>query len=1302
MDQLRKQVARARRRLITEQFLGRLVACVLAAMIVAAIAVAVPRVIAIENLPERWDLGWLAGGLAGALLAAIAWTVFSNRSPLDAAIEIDRRFDLRERIASSLSLSPDEQSSEAGRAVVSDALRAVNRINVDDKFRLQLGRRALWPLVPAAIVFVLVAFVDNRHAESSLDSASAAKTAQQTKTALESLRKKMEEQRAKLDKDKNLQKADGLFKQIEQGTRELAEKQKMDPTKAAVKLNDLAKQLEERRQQLGGKDGLKEQFQKMKNLGAGPAEKAAEALKQGDFKKALDEVEKLAKELREGKMDAATKEQLAKQLEQMKQKLEAAAQNHLQAMEDLKKQIEQQKKQGNLAKAGDLQQKLDQLQKQQAQMNKLQQLAQQMGQCQQCLKQGDGQKAADAMAQMAKQLDQMQQDMNEMEMLNAAMDQLEMTKDAMGCKFCNGEGCEHCMGNMANNGGKNMNGKPGRGMGQGVGIGERPEERNATNLRDSQVRTNPRRGAATFGGLVEGPNIKGEVGQSIKEEMATLMPSRPTRLRANGCRTAGANTQSNISRCSATGNRWPRNSPDCLACCGVGSSTGEMHLPAAGQDRGSWRRLVKLCGRPGSLLCVAERPMCRRRCRRLCFNNRGHLRASSRPRLGGELRVCREGKDFSMYLYVDPRQVFYRFRCLVRCRIAFAAWALAALAFGAAAVAEDLPDVGGLVEKARSNFKPASEQQVSAARADLQKQMNEIERFVQPSSQNGQRWLRYLKWDALKQQVNEEQPMNVEAVDATLEKLNRNVSGLEHRRFRGLAKALRHYHDTLALALLDKPAEVYNQQLGALQQALDAYRKEPTPKTEMELSERIRILDSIGQSPELVQAVRSEMDHPNAFVSITTSLIAAGIDPVNRSEAITDCILGTNIHGDAHTTGSAGVVTIPSDNKAVLEFSSQGHTWSDNVGYHSPAVIRSTSDTDFTATKRVEMSDAAFVGQPARASATTDTHFHSVSKQGGGLGSRLVSRIGWNRARQSEHQAEAIASDHAEDRIQDHFNDEVNDEVSKLRQRYEDEYRRPLERRGEVPEHIRFSTGKSSLNVEVTQANRSQLGAQGAPPAAGESHDMTMRLHESAVNNYSASLLGGATATQTTPDEDLKFNVELPKWMKRMWNNRKTEATDDAAAKDEAFKEYAMTLRDGRPLSVKFTDDKVQLTLHISELNTGDKSFADWDVTGTYAPELKDGHVALHREGKLVMLPSDFSGKLDTQQTAERANLEKEFDKRSAQGKGFPQTIEFDPVKPEGKLAQSGPLDYHQFSSKDGWLVIGLDRHSKHAELPTP
>jgi methyl-accepting chemotaxis protein len=521
MNELHQQVARARRRLVLEQYLGRCVWCLFAALVVAAIAVAVPRVFAISNLPERWDSAWLIGALVTGLVAAAVWTLVARRTSLDAAIEIDKRFDLRERVASSLSLSKDELNTEAGQALLKDAVRAAGRIDVNDKFRVRLDRRAWLPLVPAVLAFLVVAFFNPREATSSVDPAAQAKEQEQTKKAMDSFRQKLEEQK-KLAKEQGLNPEDGLFKQLEQGAKELTEKKDIDKSKAAVKLNDLAKQLEERREQLGGKESMQKQLQNLKNLGAGPAEKIAEAMKQGDFKKALEEVNKLAKDIKEGKLDAQAKEQLAKQLEQMKEKMEAAAQAHQQAMEDLKKQIEQEKQRGNIAKAGELQQKLDQMQQQLPQMNKLQQLANQMGQAQKGLQQGDAQKAAQAMAQMAQQMEQMQQEMNEMKMLDAAMNQLDMAKDAMMCKNCNGEGCEMCQGGMAKNGEGKKDGKPGRGMGKGVGIGPRPEEQDKTNTRDTQVRQKPGQGAAVIGGFVDGPNIKGEVGQSIKEEMANL------------------------------------------------------------------------------------------------------------------------------------------------------------------------------------------------------------------------------------------------------------------------------------------------------------------------------------------------------------------------------------------------------------------------------------------------------------------------------------------------------------------------------------------------------------------------------------------------------------------------------------------------------------------------------------------------------------------------------------------------------------------------------------------------------------
>jgi hypothetical protein len=639
-------------------------------------------------------------------------------------------------------------------------------------------------------------------------------------------------------------------------------------------------------------------------------------------------------------------------------------------------------------------------------------------------------------------------------------------------------------------------------------------------------------------------------------------------------------------------------------------------------------------------------------------------------------------------------------------RLALASLAVAAILLaGGSAVAQQ--DLSALFDQAGSSFEPVSPEKLNSARADLEARMKDVERYVRVASSNGQRWLSYLKWDDLKGALAAEGPTNLRPLAATNQKLNRDENGLEARQFRRMAAALQRYMQLSQLARQDNQEEYYRSQLDALKKQLDAYRSEESSASSVQIGARLNFLAGLGNAPDLVSAIRAEFVQPNAYMQMSSSLIAAGVDPINRREPVTDCILGTSIRSDARTTGSVGIATIPSDDKAVIEFISDGHTYSTNVGRNGPAVIRSTADTNFTATKRVELSDPAFKATGSRASATTDTHLHSVSKSGGGLGSRLVSRIGMNRARQNERRAESIAADHAEDRIDRRFNEEVNKEVRDARRRYVDEYRKPLERRGEVPEHIRFSSTKDSVNFEVAQASGSQLGAAGPAPEAPAGHDLALRLHESAVNNYSASLLSGATGSQTKPDEDIKFDVKLPKWMKDAWKERKVEPTEGEGG-EEPFKPYSLTFQQTRPLTVNFVDGKVKLTIHIDRLKSGDNTFEDWDVTGTYSPEpTEDGGIVLRRDEDLVMLPANFRGQLSTRQVAERANLEKELNARSAQGKGFPKSFKLDPLSPEGNLEDAGPLVFNQFESAGGWLVAAWDRQSKNkataqAKRPAP
>ena len=259
-------------------------------------------------------------------------------------------------------------------------------------------------------------------------------------------------------------------------------------------------------------------------------------------------------------MDAATKEQLAKQLEQMKQKLEAAAQAHQQAMEDLKKQIEQAKERRQPRQSGRFAKKLDQLQKKQAANGQAAASSpSRWANAQQCLKQGDGKKAADAMAQMAKQLDKMQQDANEMEMLDAAMDQVEMAKDAMACKFCNGEGCEHCMGNYGQQQRQEIQtANRARAWAKASALANGPRKGTPRTCATHKSAQNPQRGAATFGGLGRRteyqrrsrPKHQGRNGHA-------RAPSLPTRSPASACPIAAANTPSSTSNCCAMANRRP-------------------------------------------------------------------------------------------------------------------------------------------------------------------------------------------------------------------------------------------------------------------------------------------------------------------------------------------------------------------------------------------------------------------------------------------------------------------------------------------------------------------------------------------------------------------------------------------------------------------------------------------------------------------------------------------------------------------------------------------------------------------------
>jgi hypothetical protein len=527
MEKLHQQVRKACGRMNLQTFVSILSWSIFAWLLAAAIALAVPKI---------WVLGWsqstaqtytwsiIGGALALGFITAGVWTWLRRRNELDAAIELDHRYGLKERVSSTLALTPEELNSEAGQALLTDAVRRVERIDVRERFGVKTSWWAALPLAPALAVFALVLISNATSPEETAAAARTVEIKKQVKATEENLKKPLEQLRKEAE-EKGLEEAETLFKDLKQGLDGLHEKAEGDKKKAMVQLNNLADQLKQREQRLKDSEEIKNQMNNLKDIKQGPADKVAKALKEGDLQQAIDEMKNLQDKLKQDGLNADEQKKLEEQLKQMQEKLQQVADAHQQAKQDLQQQIDQAKQQGDLAQAGKLQQKLDQLGQQQQAMDKLQQMADQLGQAAQKMQAGDQQGAAQQLEQIADQLGEMQNMEQELQMLEEAQQQIAQAKEAMNCKECQGEGCEACQGQgMGQFGqGRQKNGKPGRGMGEGQGRGDRPEEENQTGGYDSQVRGKVGPGEAVIVGQTGGPNKAGDAREQINSAIRSAV-----------------------------------------------------------------------------------------------------------------------------------------------------------------------------------------------------------------------------------------------------------------------------------------------------------------------------------------------------------------------------------------------------------------------------------------------------------------------------------------------------------------------------------------------------------------------------------------------------------------------------------------------------------------------------------------------------------------------------------------------------------------------------------------------------------
>ena len=591
-----------------------------------------------------------------------------------------------------------------------------------------------------------------------------------------------------------------------------------------------------------------------------------------------------------------------------------------------------------------------------------------------------------------------------------------------------------------------------------------------------------------------------------------------------------------------------------------------------------------------------------------------------------------------------------------------------------------LKDLPQAALDAKLHYAPVTAEQVNAAKDRLMSKMKALNSFLGKGSvANQDRWKDRLQWSAMESELNRSDAMNVVLLRSIVDAYRENISGLEHQKFTTMRDALDDYVDMVIFSSDPKIAAVYEKYLDDLSEALAAYQQEMTHRGALVIGRRTGFLQRSGQADDLVDAIRVHHRHPNIFVEASEELLAAGIaDKVEEVINVQEVILGTRIRGTANTVGQIALELVPNSEKASLQVVMRGTAESRNVGVNSGVTVRTTGTTKINAAKRVDIDEQGFHLGPTIANCTTRTKVTSLSAK-----SAIVENAAWNRVKQQKSQGERIASRRAENRVAKRVDEEANPMLAKANQSFLDKFRNPLLRRGEFPPVLQLNTSDERLFVKIQQSNKQQIAASGQPPALGDAYDLAVRLHESAISNFSETAISDLTLTDVKVVELLtEYTDEVPEEL------RITEESDP----------WSITFASNQPVRVSFADGFVTIIVRGKRFTRGEdqeiKSVID--ISAVYALERSGTGMKLSRQGEVQI---DFANKksLSVTQVAFKTFLRKKFEAM------FKPEFASDGWKLPGRWELAGTLYVQQIQSTDGWLSLGWNlaaNASKVAENP--
>lgn len=451
---------------------------------------------------------------------------------------------------------------------------------------------------------------------------------------------------------------------------------------------------------------------------------------------------------------------------------------------------------------------------------------------------------------------------------------------------------------------------------------------------------------------------------------------------------------------------------------------------------------------------------------------------------------------------------------------------------------------------------------------------------------NAEGWIRYLRLQELQRMLISETD-DFDLLSTAYDKFTRPEANLDLPHFFQTRDALRDYlniHDVPNH--LEERRELFSSTVDDVCRDISQLLSNNDPElAEYFNNSMAYLLDQQPKSRHLLEAkalLDKRFSTPNIQVDISDKLFTAGGSiKIHEPTQINEIIRGTSTRGNGMVDGVAVPVLVENAKLAEINLLFDATLVSNSVGVNQGVTVYSASTGRLKANKPIYIGSSLMTA-PTRVSGAMDAVITGLNSGRGPIGTQVVQQ----RVSEEFPYSKAESQRRMEIRFAERIDGQV-DSVIREKTKLADTIKQINQI---IPTTVSSSSTTDRVHLQAKVAFDDQVGPISAPPQSPEG-DLTVKFHESAINNATFRTLAGVEFTET----------EFLRWLEARFPGLASSLPKpEEISNDE---ELTLTFSDDAPILLRFNGDTISVAINIDAVSLGDKRFPAMDIDVVYAAE---------------------------------------------------------------------------------------------------